>query len=346
MLRHRIVRIEKIERPDQRIPEAVGDAPGVAAFADYDAPDAQLERRLAHAHRDTAHLLVIADEQPEVAGLGGVRRQRPADSGLVKDLGITDQAFDVRLGEEIGGRRDQQHFRVLHVKRQLDVDPGVVLDVFFESGKRVFQRRAWQPQVIADLVHLADDLVAVFLSHADRVHDLPRGHGDFGGIDAVRAEHRTATAFRTLIEVGVPLVEHFAGQVRGADQLREMLAGQGEIAAVDLAHQVLAGDRHVPGVTGAEKIVALVGARAAVHAGVEIDLQRTVLAEQLAHLGDGFFLPVLDQFAGKTKRALNRRRGDERPAVRHRAGLQNRDDRVFLQPGGFKFGDGHDISLT
>jgi hypothetical protein len=78
---------------------------------------------------------------------------------------------------------------------------------------------------------------------------------------------------------------------RGADQLREQLAGQGEVAAVDAAHQVLARHRHVLRVAGAEEIVALVGAGAAMHAGVHVDLQRAVLAQQLAHLGDGLLPP-------------------------------------------------------
>ena len=252
----------------------------------------------------------------------------------------------MRLGKEIGGGRDQQHFRALHVERQPDVGAGRVLDVFLEPGERVFQRGARQAEIVADLVHLADDLVAVLLPHADRVHDVPGGHGDFGGIDAVRAEHRAPAAFRALVEVAVPLVEHFAGQVLGAHQLRKILSSQGEIAAVDFAHQVLARNRHVLGIAGAEKIVALVGAGAAMHAGIQIHLERAVLGEQLAHPGDGLFLPVLHQLAGKSERLLNRRGGDERPAVRHRAGLQYRNDRVFLQPRGFKFCDRHGFSLT
>ena len=116
---------------------------------------------------------------------------------------------------------------------------------------------AGRPRLLPIVEHLADDLVGVFLAHADRVHDVARGHGDFGGVDAVGAEHRAAPAFRALVEIAVPVVEHFLGQVLGADQLRKIFPRQGEMAAIDLAQQVLARDRHVLRIAGAEEIMAL-----------------------------------------------------------------------------------------
>jgi hypothetical protein len=56
----------------QGVPEGVGDAPGVAAFADHDALDAEFQRGFAHAHGDLLHLVVVADEHAEVAGLRGL----------------------------------------------------------------------------------------------------------------------------------------------------------------------------------------------------------------------------------------------------------------------------------
>ena len=53
-----LVAIEEIEWADQGIPEAVGDAPGVTAFADDDALDAEIERRLADALGHLVHLFV------------------------------------------------------------------------------------------------------------------------------------------------------------------------------------------------------------------------------------------------------------------------------------------------
>ena len=54
VLRDRVALVEEVERAGQRVPEAVGDAPGVAALADHDALDAELERRLADAQGDLA----------------------------------------------------------------------------------------------------------------------------------------------------------------------------------------------------------------------------------------------------------------------------------------------------
>jgi hypothetical protein len=48
-----------------------------------------------------------------------------------------------------------------------DVDAGVFLDVLFQALQGVGQRRAGQAEVVADLVHLADDLVRVLLAVAD-----------------------------------------------------------------------------------------------------------------------------------------------------------------------------------
>jgi hypothetical protein len=197
----------------QGVPEAVGDAPGVAALADDDALDAQFQRRLADAQGDLAQLVVVADEHAEVAGLRGLRGQRPGNAGGVEDLGVADQAVDVRLGEEVGRGGDQQDFGALHVQRELDVDAGVFLDVLFQAFQGVGQRRAGQAEVVADLVHLADDLVRVLLAVADRIEDLAAGHGDLGGVDAVGAEHRAAAALGALVVVLVPVVEHLAREV-------------------------------------------------------------------------------------------------------------------------------------
>jgi hypothetical protein len=133
VLRYRVAWIEVVKRADQRVPEAVGHTPGMATFADHDTFDAQFQRRFAHPHRDLAHLLVVADEHAKVARLRRMRTQRPADAGGVEDLGVADQAFDVGLGEEVGRRGDQQYLGALDVQRELDVQAGVVLGVFFQA---------------------------------------------------------------------------------------------------------------------------------------------------------------------------------------------------------------------
>ena len=152
----------------------------------------------------------------------------------------------------------------------------------------------------------------IFLAEADRVHDVARGHGDLGRVDAVGAEHRAAAALRALVEVAVPVVQHLLGEVLGADQPGEVFAGAGEVAAIDLAQQVLARDRHVFRVAGAEKVMALVGAGAAFDAGIEIDAQRPRPFDQLAEPGDRLVVPVVDQLAGKAERVLHRGRRRDR----------------------------------
>ena len=146
-------------------------------------------------------------------------------------------------------------------------------------------------------MHLADDFDVVLLAVADGIENIARRHRDFGGIDTVGAEYRTAPAFGTLVIIIVPLVQHFARQVARADQFGEQFARQREIAPVHAAHQVLARDRHVLRVLRADEVMAFVRTGPAVHAGVHVDLERTILAQQFAHLGDGLVVPIVHQLA-------------------------------------------------
>ena len=326
---------------DQGVPEGIGDAPGMAAFADHDALDAEFQRGFAHTQRDLAQLFVVADEHAEVSSLGGLRRQGPGNAGGVKDLAVADQAFDVRLGEEVGRWRDQQHFGAVYIERILDVDAGVFLDVFLDALQGIDQRRTGQSQVVADSVHLADDLVRIFLAVAGGVENRVRGHGYFGGVDAVGAVQRAAPALRALPEVGVPVVEHFLRQIPGADQAGEKLAGHGEVAPVNAAHQVLARHRHVLRIGGAEEVVALVGAGAAMDAGVHEYLECATLAEQFAHLGDCHvmgYLPVIVEPGVEAQGFLNLLVGDVGSAVLHRVRLQGRNARHVAIGGRFDLG--------
>ena len=316
----------------QRVPHAVRDAPRVPAFADDDALHAQVERRLADAQRDLLQLLVAADEESEIAGLRRMRRQRPADAGGVEHLRVADQAVDVRLGEEVGRRRDEQHLGALFVEREADVGAGLLLHVLLEALERVGERGAGEAEVVADPVDLADDLVRVLLPVADGVHDLLGGHRDLGGVDAVGAEHRAAAALGALVVVRVPLVEHALRQLARADELREQLAGHREMPPVDAAHQVLPRDRHVERILRADEVMALVGARPAMDAAVHVDLERAVLAEELAHLAERLLLPVVGKLAGKADGLLHLVRGDVRLRRRHRAGQERlRRARKFAQ---------------
>jgi hypothetical protein len=184
-----------------------------------------------------------------------------------------------------------------------------------------------RPRFVADLVHLAHDLDHILVTVTHAVHDFLGRHGDFGGVDAVRTEYRTAAALGTLVVVAEPVVEHVLGHVACTDQLGEQLAGQGVIAAIHRAHQILARHRHVLRIAGADEVVALVGAGAAMHAGVHVHAQRAVLAKQFPHLGDGLLLPAIDQGARKAKRFVVRGGGDVGIRLDHRIRLQGRDGR-------------------
>ena len=244
------------------------------------------------------------------------------------------------LGEEVGRRRDQQHIGAFYIHREFYVHPGFVLHVFLKTLQGIAQGRFREAQVVADLVQLADDLVRIFLAHADGVHDVARGHGDFRGIDTVGTKHRAAAALGALMKIGVPLVEHVLGHVARADEFGEMLAGEGVVTAIHRAQQVLTRDRHVLRVGGAEIIVTLVGAGAAFHARIQEYLQRARLRHQLAQLHDRDVFPVRHEFARETDAGLVLRFGDERLAVRHRPFPEVGDDLVFAEGGRFEIRHG------
>ena len=104
------------------------------------------------------------------------------------------------------------------------------------------------------------------------------------------------------------------------------------MAAVDLAHQVLARDRHVLGIAGAEKVMALVGAGAAVDAAVEVDAQRAVVLDEIAESRDRLVMPVLDQLARKAERRLDCGVAPDRASFRHGAEGERRDfQRIRVQ---------------
>ncbi len=324
VLRRGIARIEKVPRSGQRIEKGVGDAPGVSAFAEHDALDAEIDRRFADPVGDLVHLLVGADEQREVRRFGRIGAERPAYARLMKHLGVTDQAVDMRLGEEIGGGRHEEYVRALRVERKLHVEAGLVPDVLLQTFERVGERGRRQAEIVADRVDLVDDLVRVFLPQADRVHDLARGHGNLGGVDAVRAEDGAAPALRALVEIAEPLFQRLRVERARPDEASEQRARGREITPVDAAQKVLPRDRHVFRIAGAEEEMTLVGAGAALHADVEKNPQRPGAVEQLAHLCNCAFPPVLDQRARKAERLVVGGLRDERTAMAHRVRRQRR----------------------
>src|SRR3569832_2414165 len=99
MLRLRIGRIELLLQFDrerivaaiadtgQRIPETVGDAPGMATLADDDALDAKLQRGIPDPHGNLAHRFVVAVKQTEKTRNNHKQRQRPEKTRHKEYLG-------------------------------------------------------------------------------------------------------------------------------------------------------------------------------------------------------------------------------------------------------------------
>ncbi len=256
-------------------------------------------------------------------------------------LGVADQAVYMRFGKKISRRCHQQYIGTGLIQRQLHRHADIFFDLFLKTLQGIRQSRLRQAEIVAHGVDFADDLVGVFLAHANRGENLPAGHGDLCGVDAVRTVHRAAPAFRTLVVITVPVIDHLFTQRYRPHQFREPLSGRGEIAPVHFAHEILTRYRHILRVTRAEVIVALVSTRTALDAGIHEYLQGPVTSEQLAHLVERKGLPVLNQFTGKAQGLLVLRLGDKRPAVRHHVRLNGRRVDPFFKGWGFEFGFGH-----
>ena len=188
-------------------------------------------------------------------------------------LGVSDEAIDVGLSEEICRGGDEQHLSALLIQWELDRHCNVFFDLFFQSFQGVGQCRFGQTEIVADGVDFADDLVGVFLTQADRSQDLAACHGDLGRIDSVGAIHRAAPALGALVVVTVPVFDDLLAQLHRSDQPGKILASQGEVAPVNLAQQVLARNWHVFWIASTEVVMALVSTGTTLDAHIQEHLQ-------------------------------------------------------------------------
>ena len=81
-------------------------------------------------------------------------------------------------------------------------------------------------------MNLAYHLIAILLAFTDCAHDVTRRHGNFSGVDTVRAVNRAASALGALVKVLVPVVQHLLVKFFSADKLRQILAGQRIVATI------------------------------------------------------------------------------------------------------------------
>ncbi len=86
------------------------------------------------------------------------------------------------------------------------------------------------------------------------------------------------------MKVTVPLVDNRLIHIARADQARKEFAWQRVIASINRAEQILARDRHVFRIRGAEVVVTLVGTGAAFDAAIQKHAQRPGVIDQFDRL--------------------------------------------------------------
>jgi hypothetical protein len=92
--------------------------------------------------------------------------------------------------------------------------------------------------------------------------------------------------------------------------------------------------------------MALVGAGTALDAGIQIDTQGTITAQEVAHLIDGLLLPVVYQLAGEVQGLLVLRLGHERPRMSHGPRHDGRNIQIGLEFGNLQFNLCHDSTSS
>ena len=181
----------------------------------------------------------------------------------------------MRLSKKVRGRCREQDIRSLDIDRQFNTDicdPDFLqlfLDLLFNKLPGALKRYRYHTQVVTKGDRLVHDLEVVLGTQPDPVHYLSGGHCDLSRIDTVRTEHGTASAFRTLIEVGKPFVKKIIVQLPGRSQSADQLTCSCKVLPVDTPHQLLPVYRHVPRVPGGDEIVALIGTGTAPYAYIQ-----------------------------------------------------------------------------
>ena len=173
--------------------------------------------------------------------------------------------------------------------------PGDVLELVAQELHVVLIGMGLDTEVVsgaAAVGHRFHDPVDV---EPDEVHQLARRHCHFSGVDTVGAIDAATPALGALIEVVVPLLEDFLGELAAAGDGAENPANGGEVLTVNGTQQLRSENRHVLGIARADEKVTLVGARSAAHADVHEHLERAVLLEKVLEAFINDLLPIFGQ---------------------------------------------------
>ena len=299
---------EEIGRAVHRIHILMEHAPHVTALAAEDPFDAETFGFFVHLGVEALHHLVRGEE-PEVAAFRSVGADGVVEADLAKEHQVTEQGVVVRRAEVVGRRHNEQHFGAFAIDGNFEVESGDFRSLFRRKIDTVFEPVRLDAEMIADAEAVGRGLKHPVDVAADEVQQLAAHHGDFGGVDSIRAEDGAAAALGALVEVVEPLLDHILGEFAAAGKLAENAPGQREVAAVDGAHQLRARHRHVLGIGRAEIEVAFVGAGAAAHADVHEEAEGAIFLEPLLHAVEDDVLPVGRKFPVAVERLPGARIG-------------------------------------
>ena len=207
-------------------------------------------------------------EEPEIAALGGVGTPGIVQADLVEQGQVAEQRIIVRRGEVVGRRGYKEYLGALLVYRSIDLDAGKFFQ--FVNGKidTILETVRQDTEMIAGAEAIGRRRTDPFDTEADKVHQLPGHHRDLGGVDAVRAEDRTATTLGALVKIVEPFLEHPHRQFASTGDTAEDLTRGGEIIAVNRAQKLRPEYGHIFRIAAADEKVALVGTGAAAHANI------------------------------------------------------------------------------
>ena len=106
----------------------------------------------------------------------------------------------------------------------------------------------------------------------EQIEQLPADNRDFGRINAVRAKQGTTAAFGALEEIGPPLLQHIICQFSCPGNRPKKFSRRRVFLSVDRSEKLGPENRHIFGISAANKEMTLVSAGTASHADIHEDL--------------------------------------------------------------------------
>jgi hypothetical protein len=201
----------------------------------------------------------------------------------VEEDDISHHGVDAWFSEIVSGRGHEEDLCSFFVEGDLYFETRYLLNVPAEVFDDLLQSVRRNTEVVTHgetVTHRLEHPVDV-ATH--QMEELSPHHGHFAGVNPVGTEDRTATTFRTLIIVVEPFLDDVLGEFSGSCEFAKELALPSKLPLVDRSQELGSQNRHIFGISGAKKIMALVRTGPTTHADIHEELEGSILRKPIFH---------------------------------------------------------------